>query len=126
MKIPIDVLIIGIVSLSLILAILSIYMVLKGTRDNIISRKKKYIQNKQDTWYRYFNDDVPCLRNYPNNKSEIKAIEEIFSAYVENISNPTIRKNPKFSNQYLRRYYLNLLAQEMEFKNERSLPDRKF
>jgi hypothetical protein len=30
MKIPIDVLIIGIVSLSLILAILSIYMVLKG------------------------------------------------------------------------------------------------
>ncbi len=112
MKIPIDVLIIGIVSLSLILAILSIYMVLKGTRDNIISRKKKkYIQNKQDTWYRYFNDDVPLPSELiPNNKSEIKAIEEIFLAYVENISNPTIKKKiRKFSNQYLRRYYLNLL-----------------
>ena len=91
-------------------AILSIYMVLKGTRDNIISRKKKYIQNKQDTWYRYFNDDVPLPSELiPNNKSEIKAIEEIFLAYVENISNPTIKKIRKFSNQYLRRYYLNLL-----------------
>jgi hypothetical protein len=112
LKIPIEILIIGICAISLVIVILSMYLVLKGTRDHIVSRKKKkYIQNKQDTWYRYFNDDIPLPSELiPNNNSEIKAVEEIFLAYVENISSPIIKKKIReFSNQYLRRYYLNLL-----------------
>ncbi|HQC48256.1 MAG TPA: HEAT repeat domain-containing protein [Bacillota bacterium] len=112
LKIPIEILIIGICAISLVIVILSMYLVLKGARNHIVSRKKKkYIQNKQDIWYRYFNDDIPLPSELiPNNNSEIKAVEEIFLAYVENISSPIIKKKIReFSNQYLRRYYLNLL-----------------
>jgi len=130
LKIPIEILIIGICAISLVIVILSMYLVLKGTRDHIVSRKKKkYIQNKQDIWYRYFNDDIPLPSELiPNNNSEIKAVEEIFLAYVENISSPIIKKkNPGVFQSIFEAVLLKpSFTQEMEFKNERSLSDCKF
>jgi uncharacterized protein (DUF58 family) len=48
LKIPIEILIIGICAISLVIVILSMYLVLKGTRDHIVSRKKRntYKTNK--------------------------------------------------------------------------------
>lgn len=111
-EISIDTLIKGIGVLSLIIVLLCIYIVLNGRREKTLANDvKTCIQNKQDLWYRYFNDEITLLPELiPNNNNDIKAIEKIFLAYTQNISNPTImEKIRNFSNQYLRQYYLNLL-----------------
>ncbi len=111
--ITIDFLLKGIGVLSLILALLSIYIVLNGIKEATVSKKiKAYVRNKQDLWYRYFNDEISLSPELiPNNDIEIQAIEVIFLAYVQNISNPTVKEKIRdFSNQYLREYYLKLLS----------------
>lgn len=111
-QVSIDFLIKGIGVLFLILTLLSIYMVVNGVKENTASRKiKLYIQSKQDLWYRYFKNEIPLPSELiPHDNIEIQAVEEIFLAYVQNISNPIVKeKIRKFSNQYLRQYYLNLL-----------------
>ncbi|MGI6508408.1 MAG: hypothetical protein ACOX4A_08530 [Saccharofermentanales bacterium] len=68
---------------------------------------------KQDLWYRYFKDDIPLASgaDSPSTTYDIQAIEAIFLAYVQNVSNPTVKeKIRKFSNQYLREHYLKLLS----------------
>jgi len=110
--ISIDTLIKGIGVMLLILVLLSIYMVVKSMKESVVDRKvKAYIQSKQDLWYRYLNGKTTLTPELiPNNEIEIKALEEIFLAYTKNISDSGIReKIRKFSNRYLRRYYLDLL-----------------
>ena len=81
MNISIDFLLKGITILSLILIFLSIYLAFKRSREIAMNKGiKLYIQNKQDKWYEYFNNEIPLSAELiPNNEIEIKAIEEIFS-----------------------------------------------
>ncbi|MGI6071572.1 MAG: HEAT repeat domain-containing protein [Lachnospiraceae bacterium] len=112
-KIPLDFLIKGIGVLFLLLIFLSIYMVVNGIRENIISKKQnRYILSKTDLWYRYFHDEISFSAELvPNNRAEIKGVEEIFLAYVENISSPAVKeKIRQFCNQYLKQYYSRLLS----------------
>jgi len=112
-KISITSLLIGIGFLFLVLIFLSIYIVLNGIKDNTTARKvKAYIRSKQDLWYRYFKDDISLPPELiPHNAIDIQAIEAIFLAYVQNVSNPTVKeKIRKFSNQYLSQHYLKLLS----------------
>lgn len=111
-EISIDTLIKGIGVLSFILAVLSVHIVIKSMKEKAVANKiKAYIQSKQDLWYRYFNDEMALSKELiPHNDIEMKAVEEIFLAYIKNISNSSIReKIRQFSNQYLRQYYLSLL-----------------
>ncbi len=103
----------GIGALFLILVMISIYIVLNNAKEKAVAEKIHiYIENKQNLWYRYLNDEIPLPQELiPNNNIEIKAIEVIFLAYVENVSNPSIKeKIRKYSNKYLRQYYLGLLS----------------
>ncbi len=111
-EIAIGSLIKGIVALLLILVILSIYIVLHTAKKNATAEKIEiYIQSKQDLWYRYLSDEIPLPEELiPKNDIEIKAIEEIFLSYLENISNSDIKEKIRvFSNQYLSQYYSGLL-----------------
>ncbi len=111
-EISIDTLMKGIGALSLILAILSVYIVIKSMKEKAFAKRiKAYIQSKEELWYRYFNNEIALPQVLiPNNDIEMQAVEEIFLAYVKNISNSGIKeKIRKFSNQYLRQYYLKLL-----------------
>lgn len=97
----------------LILVILSIYMLFNSIKNKAAAEKiEAYIQNNQELWYRYFNDEITLPPQLiPSNDIEIQAIEKIFFAYTGNISNPSIREKIRdFSNQYLRQYYLKLLS----------------
>lgn len=112
-EIAISSLIKGIGASLLILVIISVYIVLNNAKEKFVAEKIQiYIENKQDLWYQYLNDIIPLSQELiPNNDIDIKAIEVIFLGYVENVSNPSIKeKIRKFSNQYLRHYYLGLLS----------------
>ncbi|HHW94498.1 MAG TPA: HEAT repeat domain-containing protein [Mogibacterium sp.] len=139
-KISIDTLIKGIGVLSFILILLSVHIVIKSSKEKAEAGKiKAYIQNKQDLWYQYFNDEIVLpVELIPNNDIEIKATEEIFLAYIKNISNSTIEeKIRKFSNQYLRQYYsgfllsrkwslrMNALYRIIDFKIDSLAPECK-
>lgn len=51
----------------------------------------KYIETKQKEWYSYLIEDrEPSSTLIPNNESEVKAVEEIFSSYLYNISDSEI------------------------------------
>ncbi len=111
-EISIDFLLKSIGVSAFILIVLSVYVVVISVKEEANARKiKEYIQNKQNLWHQYFNDEIALSQKLiPNNDIEIKAIEEIFLAYTNNISNSTVReKIREFANQYLRQYYLRLL-----------------
>ena len=112
-EISIDLLIKGIGVLSLILAILSIYILLNGAKENAALRKKeRYLQSNEELWYRYFKDEIDLPAELiPKDDADIQAVEEIFFSYVQNLSSPVVKeKIQKFSNQYLWQHYLKLLS----------------
>ncbi|MDR7855224.1 hypothetical protein [Tissierella sp.] len=112
MNISIDFLLKGITILSLILIFLSIYLAFKRSREIAMNKGiKLYIQNKQDKWCEYFTNEFPLSAELiPRNEIEIKAIEEIFLSYIQNLSNVGIKKRIQdFSNEYLNQYYKRLL-----------------
>lgn len=111
-EISIDLLIRVIVMLSGLLISLSIYLTYQRIREvSLQKKKKKYILENQNKWYQYLNHEgFSATELIPMNECEIKGVEEIFLAYIQNLSNPEIQEKIKdFSNQYLRQYYLKLL-----------------
>ncbi len=114
-KISIDFLIKGIGVLSIILVFLCIYVVLYRIKGKTADKKiKNYIQEKQDQWYQYLNDEISLSQELiPVDHTEMKAVEKIFLVYVKNVSSPIIQeKIRKFSNEYLRKYYSRLLRRK--------------
>lgn len=107
----VDLLLIVIAVLILLLVGFSIYLTFKRSGEVLERmRKEKYIRNKQDGWYEYFQDGTFTFTLLPKNKMEIEGLEQLFRSYLKNVSNPDIKeKIRQFCNQYMKRHYRTLL-----------------
>ena len=112
MDLTINILLKLIIVLLIVLFCFSFYLSIKRLIEGYqLEKKSNYVNGKQNEWYRYFRGEKefsPLL--IPNNKYEIQGVEEIFLAYLTNLSNDTIQdKIKQFSNQYLKHHYQKLL-----------------
>ncbi|WP_212933434.1 HEAT repeat domain-containing protein [Robertmurraya siralis] len=92
---------------ALLLVVIAYLMLKRGLEVSRNKKKMKYIETKQKEWYSYLIEDrEPSSTLIPNNESEVKAVEEIFSSYLYNISDSEILAKIKlFSNNYFKEYY---------------------
>ncbi|PKR83420.1 HEAT repeat domain-containing protein [Heyndrickxia camelliae] len=107
-EISINVLIRGIILLSVFLLFVCIYLsIRRGIEVAHLQKKNSYIKNNQTLWYRYFRDEISFTRKLiPKDKFEIQGLEEIFLVYIKHLSNESIQNKIKqFSNQHLKQYY---------------------
>ena len=112
MSVTIEVLLKLIIVLFIILFSFSIYLVMKRLLEQFYMKKKaEYLKDKQNEWYLYFRGKKEFSSLLiPNKKYEIEVIEEIFLAYLTNLSSSYIQhKIKRFSNQYLKQHYQKLL-----------------
>lgn len=81
-------------------------IIMRILEDFGLRKKDAYIHEKQMLWYRYFREEEdfdPTL--IPKNQYEVQAVEEIFSAYINNLITPAISEKIRlFANQYLKQH----------------------
>ncbi|WP_019240628.1 MULTISPECIES: HEAT repeat domain-containing protein [Bacillus] len=110
--IPLHFLLIIVIAFAIVLFCLYLYLVyiqLKETRKQ--NKKTKYIKRKQRDWHEYLiNDNDFSVTLVPKQEFEIQGVEEIFLAYIRNLTDETVQKKIKrFSNEYLTKHYAELL-----------------
>ena len=113
MIISINILLRVIISLMVMLIAFSIYLAYKRIVEGFHSKQKEsYMNATEDKWYRYFRGEIEFAPEFiPKNKHEIAGVEEIFLAYLKNVSNEEIQEEIKrFANQYLKLHYQKLLT----------------
>lgn len=91
-----------------ILGLFGLYLILKRRKD-MKDREKISLSKKRllPLWINFFNNKIEFIDDMiPKDLYEIQAIEEIFVAYLNNISNPDIfEKIKRFANHYLIDHY---------------------
>lgn len=94
--------------LIIILFVFLLYLFLHRHRENSrVAARERYLKRHTQSWYEYlFEYNHYSVTLEPRTRTDVEAIEVIFSSYIRNVINPEIiQKIQEFSNSCLKKYY---------------------
>ena len=99
---------IGVLLLLLVLVALTVYLfAARAVQERKMEKAKAYLSRNNERWYRVLRgmEDVSA-EMVPKNKAELAAVEEIFRAYLTNVSGDKIRERIRaFADGHLAPFY---------------------
>lgn len=140
MSLSIQVMLSFIAVLLCLLSVLMLYIIMKRQQqEKVFEIKRHYIELQRNVWYRYLVLDEPMSPDLiPHNKGQYLAVEEVFLAYIDNVSNEQVQlKITDFAKRYLFKYYaeglqkkkwsyrMNALFRIADFRIDTMLPQCK-
>ncbi|KZE38722.1 hypothetical protein AV656_07410 [Bhargavaea cecembensis] len=106
--VPVTAIFIGVLLLFLVLAVLTVYLfAARALQDRKSKRAEAYLSRNGEIWYRVLRGFEPAPQELvPNDEAELAAVEEIFRAYLTNVTGNGIRERVRaFADVHLAPFY---------------------